>query len=236
MAFLLSVSWKAIIVGSLGIAFPLTSDSIKELPSHQLLGHQDSVTSVAFNPATGDLATGSSDKSIRIWRVGTSASARTIPTLSQVHAVAFSPDGKTMVCAEESGVIEAFEFENGKKVGNMDGGEVTPSVSAVYSPNGKNIATGSSSGRIRFWDASTFQLTANWNADCGEVDAISFSSDGSLVAAGGSGKGIRVWNCETKALVKALRTPDYVFGASFAPDQQSIALGGYRCGTGYGRH
>jgi WD40 repeat protein len=74
-------------------------------------GHTDKVTSIAFSPDGEMLASGSDDKTIKLWDLQT---GQEIVTLyghsSYVESVAFSPDSKTLVSGGYDKTVKVWQL------------------------------------------------------------------------------------------------------------------------------
>src|SRR4029077_12142453 len=84
----------------------------------ELEGHTDSVTSVAFSPDGGLLASGSADRSILLWDVP--AFQQHGPPLTQhedfVTSLAFTPDSKTLASGSGNGQILLWKPKPGPRL------------------------------------------------------------------------------------------------------------------------
>ena len=125
--------------------------------------HLKDVNAVAFSPDGKKMLSGSNDRRVKLWIVDDSLgiSKDTYYQASDyVVSVSFSPDGKHFLYAAANGEIYIHNAENGQIVNTIkdrSNGLQVPLYSAVYSPNGKQVAS-SSSRSLKIWDAATGKL------------------------------------------------------------------------------
>src|SRR5262249_53240542 len=75
-----------------------------------LKGHKNAVSSVAFSPDGKTLASGSGDKTIKLWDVATGKEMASLKGhTGYVFSVAFSPDGKTLASASGDKTVKLWD-------------------------------------------------------------------------------------------------------------------------------
>src|SRR5205085_114846 len=122
-------------------------------------GHGSEVVSVAISPDGALVATGGSDRTVRLWDRATAKELRTISTgfNNPVGRVAFSPDGKLLAVSTVQGIrnnfAALFDVASGKEVCRL--GKDLPALRALaFSPDGKTLATAGGSV-VAFWEVET---------------------------------------------------------------------------------
>ncbi|KAG9092213.1 hypothetical protein FS749_015913 [Ceratobasidium sp. UAMH 11750] len=101
-------------------------------------------------------------------------------------------------------------------------------TAAVFSPNGRRIATGSVGGTVRVWDAETgAALLEPIRGHSHRVQSVAFSHDSRRIVSGSDDKTVRMWDADTSA---ALLEPlcghsGPVRSVAFSPDGERIVSG-----------
>ena len=100
-----------------------------------LAGHTHYVSSVAWSPDGMQLASGSGDKTVRIWRVADGALVRTLEGhTSYVLSVAWSPDGTQLASGSGDKTVRIWRVADGALVRTL-AGHTDMVLSVAWSPH-----------------------------------------------------------------------------------------------------
>ncbi|KAJ1569090.1 POC1 centriolar protein A, partial [Nowakowskiella sp. JEL0078] len=152
--------------------------------SNVLKGHNSSVLSVSFSKDGSMLASGSADKTIRLWN-GHNGS---------VYCVTFSLDDGIIASGSGDKTIRLWDIKSG--VLKVLEGHQYQVNSISFSLDGKKIASGSADKTIRLWNVQSDESKV-LGEHSREVTSVTFSPDGGTVASGSTDMTIRLWNIES---------------------------------------
>ncbi len=164
-------------------------------------GHTGPVTLLSVPSAAKLVASGSSDKTLRIWNLTSNKLTATIDIAYPVLAAAFSPDGKVL-CS--SGADEGLNFWNpgtGKSLKSTVKTNSHSTISALaWSPNGSLIAVGRQGHSLQLWDVQTDKAVHTLIA-MAPVTSATWTPSGQTVSAGCQDRTVRFWNAAKGELV-----------------------------------
>jgi WD40 repeat protein/serine/threonine protein kinase len=140
-----------------------------------------------------------------------------------INAVAFSPDGKTIVTASDDRTVRLWPLDMSEP--KILEGHTDEVWAAAYSPDGKLVATGGKDKVVRLWDIAKgtsvlLEGHLQW------VTHVTFSPDGQWLASQGLGDGIFLWNVATKEGVRVATNlgVEMSRGPAFSGDGRILAF------------
>lgn len=183
------------------------------------------VFALALDPDGMRAAATSEDGSVTVWDIDDGAIVNRIA--SRYHVV--SPD----VAYDPSGSRVVTTTDSYARVWSLDGDELFTLeeraersnwiYSAVFSPDGRYIATASEQGWVRLWDAQTGESVRHVFEAADEERSVAFSPDGSRLAAAGDDGLARVWDVGTDTLLLTLAGHhNGILSVAFSPDGRSL--------------
>jgi len=225
-----------------------------------LLGHTGAVRSLAFRPTDGEsIASAGDDRTVLIHDAERGQQKLRLPVGSKTEAItslAFSTDGHRLAAAigkevhlwdasmgerQEGLTISRYPYVPGVFLEGTPFNDIVVN-GVAFSPDGMQIITASSDGKLRGWNVSQPYphgyrvLLAHRDG----TNAVSFSPDGCLVASAGIDGTVKVWSPiplyptnrgEMEELARADAQileghADSVLGVAFSSDGRRIASAG----------
>ncbi len=174
---------------------PLKGREVPNRANEVYKGHTGVIHALAFSADEQVLATGSADKTVRLWERGKEKEKFRGGHAAEVLAVALTPDGKTLASADKDGLVKLWDAATGKERAALKGHKGPVRMLAV-DPAGKVLASAGDDGTVRLWDVAAGKQLAALAGHKGVVHCVAFSSDGRTLASGGADRTVKLWSAE----------------------------------------
>jgi WD40 repeat protein len=181
----------------------------KELPRLPTGG----VAAAVSSPNGQLLATTAGEKGccVRLWNWRTGREVALLETESRVNAIAFAPDGKTLLTGQnDPHFVRLWDVSTHKLLREFDGHKKSEDPGPVvvtsrtgrancvaFSPDGASVASGGTDGRLLLWEVRTGKLRSQCQEPGGAINGVAFTPDGKTLVRGGASGCVRVLDTAT---------------------------------------
>jgi RNA polymerase sigma factor (sigma-70 family) len=177
------------------------------------------------------LATGGTDKLIRLWDLATGKETHPLEGHDWwVVDLAFSPDGKTLYSGSWDATVRRWDVKAGKELPGPEG--YTHSARIACSADGRRMAiSGGGAREVQVWDEAGKRVGTVPLPES-PLNCLTLTPDGQRLATGHQQGGVYLWEVGTGRLLRTLREsePDGprldVGSLAFSPDGRALAAGG----------
>ena len=191
------------------------------------------VLALAFSDDGTRLASGSTDKTVRLWNINKPDEWITLQKhTGWTNVLAFSPDGKMLASGSTDKTVQLWDTTTGDSLATLTGH--TNGITALaFSPDSTTLVSGSTDGTLRFWRTETGapltdRITGHTHHIAGHTHSLraaTFFQDSSTVASVAFNGEITFWDAKTshKSIVHTAGHRDWFPTLAFSPDGTKLA-------------
>lgn len=188
------------------------------------------LTTTTLSPDGNRIITAGHGAQATIWDASSRASVGHLKHEGGLWTVAYSNDGKLIITGGDERIVRIWNSQTNQVVGTLE--HVTGSVRrAIFSPDDRNIITGTVDGSAFVWPRSIWEGKSKENprrlgGHSSAINALGFSKDGRWLLTASNDGTVRIWETLTWTSLFELRLHGAgVNSAVFDPSRSSSPLG-----------
>lgn len=162
---------------------PQIWDIAKKKVKHLFQGHKQEIYSLDYSRDGRIIASGSGDKTVRIWDVETGQQLHTLytspglehgPSEAGVTSVSISSDNRLVAAGALDTLVRVWDTQTGQQLERLKSHKDSI-YSVSFAPDGKSLVSGSLDKTLKMWDLSGTSRALE-NKDRGEDDKMSHAT------------------------------------------------------------
>ncbi|CAF4160312.1 unnamed protein product [Rotaria socialis] len=163
---------------------------------------QDAVYSVCFSPSGHLIASGSKDKTIRVWIPSVKGESTVFKAhTAAVRCVDFSNDGQNLLSSSEDKTIKLWTVHRQKFQFSLNQHSNWIRC-AKFSPDGRLIVSCSDDKTIKLWDRNTNECIHTFYEPHGFLNSVAFHPSGTCIGGGSTDASVKIWDMRTRKLIQ----------------------------------